>query len=272
MKKANNILLLFMFFACSLLPIIYCTGSDVAGGAGTGNPGKTTFAIVARDTIATVPLQKAIAAGEIIIPDSSKNVFHVDSFSVILRRIHFVFSPEDKPRIDDATVLPPLRKDQVSIVLEGPFVFDAITGIPDSIFGAILLPDANYTAVKLVIENKADKNSIFVGGTFRHLDKIHKFKFDLSLNVSVTYENEKGVYVSGTDSTDMKVELDASKWLANINITGCINSQVTPFDTNGVFILNGKITEGSCAEIPRKINENIVNSGKLKIKQVKLKL
>jgi hypothetical protein len=272
MKKANNIVII-MFFACSLLPIIYCTGPDLAGGAGTGNPGKTTFAIVARDTITTTSLQKSVSAGEIIIPDSSKKIFHVDSFSVILRRIHFVFSPEDKSRIDEISVLPPLqieRKDS-SIVLEGPFIFNALTGIPDSVFGTVLLPDANYKSVKLVIENKPNKNSIFLGGTFRHLDKIHKFKFDLSLNASVTYENEKGVYVSGTDSTDMKVELDASKWLANINITGCINSQATPFDTNGVFILNGKISDGSCAEIPRKINENIVNSGKLKIKQVKLK-
>jgi hypothetical protein len=270
MKKANNTVL-FMIFACSLLPIIYCTGLDIAGGAGTGNPGKTTFAIIARDTITTSPLQKNIFAAEITISDSSQNIFYIDSFSIIIKRIHFVFSPEDKNRIDAISIVPPLRKDQFSIILEGPFVFNAISGIPDSVFDAILLPDANYTAVKLVIENKSDKNSIFLGGTFRHSDKLHKFKFDLPLNVSVMYENEKDVYVSGTDSTDMKVELDASKWLANINIIGCVNSQAIPFDANGVLILNGKISGGSCAEIPRKINENIVNSGMLKVKQVKLK-
>jgi hypothetical protein len=270
MKKATNIVL-SMFVAVCLLSFIFCSGPDIAGGAGTGNPGKTTFAIVARDTTANLLLQKALDDGNILIPDSSQNVYHVDSFSVIIRRIHFVFKPDDKNRIDEVSVLPPLRKDQSSIVLEGPFVFNAITGIPDSVFGAIMLPDAHYTAVRLVIENKSEKNSIFLGGTFRYLDKIHRFKFDLSLNVSVTYENDKGVYISGTDSTDMKVELDASKWFADINTEGCINSQPTPFDANGVFILNGKIVDGVCAEIPRKINENIVGSGKLKIKHVKLK-
>lgn len=270
MKKAANITLT-MFFACSLLFFAHCAGPDIAGGAGTGNPGKTTFAIVARDSVALFPLAKATDDGNIIIPDSSQNFYRVDSFSVILKRIHFIFSPEDKQRIDAMTVLSPLRKDPTSIVLEGPFIFNALTGIPDSVFGAVLLPDAKYTSVKLVIENKPDKNSIFLGGTFRYLGEMHAFKFDLSLNVSVTYENDKDVYVSGSDSTEMKVVLDASKWFANINIQDCIKSQTSPFDPNGVFVLNGKIETGACSEIPRKINNNIVNSGKLKIKQIKLK-
>ncbi|HEX2959337.1 MAG TPA: hypothetical protein VHO70_21060 [Chitinispirillaceae bacterium] len=270
MKKTTEILYV-MLVTCCLPLFIYCSGSDIAGGAGTGNPGKTTFAIVARDTVTALQLQKSLDVHDIVIPDSAKNFFHVDSFYVILRRIHFIFSPEDKPRIDAINVLPPLRKDVSSVVLEGPFIFDAISGIPDSIFGAVLLPDANYTAVKLVIENKPDKNSIFLGGTFWYLGEMHKFRFDLSLNVSVTYENDKGVYISGSDSTAIKVELDASKWFANINIEGCINSQASPFGSGGVFVLNGKIDEGICAEIPRKINDNIVKSGKLKINQVKLK-
>lgn len=270
MKKATNILL-NMFVACSLPLLFYCSGSDIAGGAGTGNPGKTTFAIVAKDTVTAHQLLKSVNTKEIVIPDSLRNFFHVDSFYVILRRIHFIYSPEDKQRIDELKVLPPLRKDPSSIVLEGPFIFNAITGIPDSLFGTVMLPEANYTAVRLVIENKPEKNSIFLGGTFRYLGELHAFKFDLSLNVSVTYENDKGVYVSGSDSTEMKVELDASKWFANISIEDCINSQNSPFDSNGVFVLNGKINDGICAEIPRKINDNIVNSGKLRINQVKLK-
>jgi hypothetical protein len=270
MKKATNTTL-FMFVACRLLLFSHCAGPDIAGGAGTGNPGKTTFAIVAGDTISSLPLAKTAVPGDIIIPDSAKNYYRVESFSVILKRIHFIFSPDDKPRIDAMTVLPPLRKDPTSIVLEGPFVFNALTGIPDSVFGTVLLPAANYAAVRLVIENKPEKNSIFLGGTFRYLGEMHAFKFDLSLNVSVTYENDKGVYVSGSDSTEMKVVLDASKWFANINIEGCIKSQASPFDPNGIFVLNGKIDTGVCAEIPRRINDNIVNSGRLKIKQVKLR-
>jgi hypothetical protein len=270
MKKTPDISII-MSAACILLFFAYCTGPDVAGGAGTGNPGKTTFAIVACDSPATLPLQKTLDADEIIIPDSSKNIYRVDSFFVILKRIHFIYSPEDKPRIDAMKVLPPLRKDPSSIVLEGPFRFNALTGIPDSVLDAVLLPDANYTGVKIVIENKGEKNSIFLGGTFRYLGEMHAFKFDLSLNVSVTYGNAPGVYVSGSDSTEMRVELAASKWFADIAIDDCIGSQTSPFDSNGVFILNGKIDTGSCAEIPRRINANIVNSGTLKIKQVKLR-
>ncbi len=270
MKKTINIMLI-IFSVCTLPQLIQCSGSDIAGGAGTGNPGKTTFTIVARDTVTASQLLKSLKAKEIVIPDSLRNFYNVDSFSVIIRRIHFVFSPEDEQRINTISVTPPLRKDPSSIVLEGPFTFNVLTGIPDSVFGTVMLPEANYTAVKLVIENKPNKNSIFIGGTFNYLGELRTFKFDLSLNVSVKYENDKGVYVSGSDSTEMKVELYASRWFADVNIVDCINSQSAPFDSNGVFVLNGKINSGICAEIPKKINENIVNSGKLKIKQVKLK-
>ncbi len=268
-KTINTILIIFSLYTLSQL--IHCSGSDIAGGAGTGNPGKTTFTIVASDTVAANQLLKSAKIKDIIIPDSSHNFYSVDSFSVIIRRIHFIFSPEDGQRINTINVLPPLRKDPSSIVLEGPFTFNALTGIPDSVFGTVMLPEANYTAVRLVIENKPNKNSIFIGGTFSYLGELREFKFDLSLNVNVKYENDKGVYVSGSDSTEMKVVLDASRWFANVNIVDCINSQSSPFDSNGVFVLNGKINDGICAEIPKKINDNIVNSGKLKINQVKLK-
>jgi len=264
--------MLIIFGVCTLPLLILCSGSDIAGGAGTGNPGKTTFTIVARDTTTANQLLKSLKVEEIVIPDSLRNYYSVDSFSVIIRRIHFVFSPEDEQRINAINVLPPLRKDPSSIVLEGPFTFNALTGIPDSVFGAVLLPEANYTAVRLDIEDKPNKNSIFIGGTFSYRGELRAFKFDLSLKkTSFEYKHDKGVYVSGSDSTEMKVVLDATRWFANVNFMGCINSQTSPFDSNGVFVLNGKITDGICAEIPKKINENIVNSGKLKVKQVKLK-
>jgi len=254
-----------------MIVCIHCGTSSIAGGAGTGNPGKTTFAIIAQDTTQAVSLSKSFDAIDIIIPDSNNAIFNVTKSFIIVKRIHFVFDPADKPKIDAITLIPPLRKDDASVVLEGPFTFNTLTGIPDSLFGFVLLPDANYTGVRIVIGDKPDKNSIFLSGTFRHLNNEYRFRFDLSLNVSVNYDNTSQVYISGTDSTDIKVVLDASKWLANINITSCINSQPSPFDSTGTFVLNGKITEGVCAEIPKKINDNIIKSGRLKVKQVKVK-
>lgn len=268
-KRISTSVLLFLC-ACTIL-CIHCGMSSIAGGAGTGNPGKTTFGIIAQDTLPAVSLSKSLDISDIVIPDSNNAIFNVTKSFIIVKRIHFVFDPADKPKIDAMTLIPPLRKDDVSIVLEGPFTFNTITGISDSLLGCVLLPDANYTGVRLMIENKPDKNSIFLSGTFRYLNNEYRFRFDLSLNVPVLYDNPSQVYISGTDSTDIKVILDASKWLSNINIGNCINSQPSPFDSTGTFVLNGKISEGVCAEIPRKINDNIIKSGRLKVKQVKLK-
>jgi hypothetical protein len=250
---------------------IHCGTSSIAGGAGTGNPGKTTFGIIAQDTLPALSLSKSLDANDIIIPDSNNAIFKVTSSFIIVKRIHFVYDPADKPKIDAITLIPPLHKDGSSVVLEGPFTFNTITGISDSLFGFVLLPDANYKGVRIVIENKPDKNSIFLSGTFRHMNNDYRFRFDLSLNVSVNYDNASQVYISGTDSTDIKIVLDASKWLSNINIKNCLTSEPSPFDSSGTFVLNGKITEGVCAEIPRRINDNIIQSGRLKVKQVKVK-
>ncbi|NLD93488.1 MAG: hypothetical protein GX639_12560 [Fibrobacter sp.] len=266
-KRINTFSLLLL--CASLTLCISCGTSSIAGGAGTGNPGKTTFAIIAQDTTPAISLGKATDVTDIIIPDSINTFFNVTSSFIIVKRIHFIYNPEDKP--DAMTLIPPLRIDNESVVLEGPFTFNTLTGISDSLLGFVLLPDANYTGVRIVIENKPNKNSIFLSGTFRHQNIDYPFRFDLSLNVTVNYDHNSQVYISGTDSTDIKVVLDASKWLSNINIGNCISSQPSPFDSNGTFVLNGKITEGVCAEIPRKINENIIKSGRLKVKQVKIK-
>ncbi len=270
MTKRISTFGLLLLCACLTL-CISCGTSSIAGGAGTGNPGKTTFGIIAQDTLQASSLSKDLDITDIIIPDSNNAIFKVTSSFIIVKRIHFVFDPADKPKIDAMTLIPPLRKDNESVVLEGPYTFNTITGISDSLFGFVLLPDANYTGVRIVIENKSEKNSIFLSGTFRHQNNDYRFRFDLSLNVSVNYDYSSQVYISGIDSTDIKVVLDASKWLANININNCINSQPSPFDSSGTFVLNGKITEGVCAEIPRRINDNIIQSGRLKVKQVKIK-
>lgn len=267
-KRINTLVLLLC--ACMIF-FIHCGTSSIAGGAGTGNPGKTTFSIIAQDTLQTASLSKTLDINNIIIPDSNNAIFNVTSSYIIVKRIHFIYDPADKPKIDAMTLIPPLHKDPTSVILNGPFTFNTITGFSDSLFGFVLLPDANYKGVRIVIENKPDKNSIFLSGTFRHLSNEYRFRFDLSLNVSVNYDNTSQVYISGTDSTDIKVILDASKWLANININNCINSQPSPFDSSGTFVLNGKITEGVCAEIPKRINDNIIQSGRLKVKQVKVK-
>jgi len=268
-KRIRTLALMFLCACINLC--IHCGTSSIAGGAGTGNPGKTTFGIIAQDTLQAASLSKAFEVNDIIIPDSNNTIFNVTSSFIIVKRIHFVYDPAEKQKIDAVTLTPPLRKDATSVVLEGPFTFNTITGFSDSLFGFVLLPDANYKGVRVVIENKPDKNSIFLSGTFRHLNTDYRFRFDLSLNVSVNYDNNAQVYISGTDSTDIKIILDASKWLSNINIDNCLNSQPSPFDSTGAFVLNGKITEGVCAEIPKRINENIIQSGRLKVKQVKVK-
>jgi|GEM_PF-2204580 len=262
---------------CVFAGILASCGADsIAGGAGAGNPGKTTIAIVAREKgaapcVSGAVLTKPGVADALVVTDSSNNVFTVENSFVIVKRIHFVVEPKNKEQITNAAVCSPLRKDAESIILDGTFTFNAMNGTCEPPVGALTLPDADYKGVKLVIENGPEKNSISLSGTFIYFDTIRRFNFDLPLTVNVTYENDgEAVHISGADSTDIRIVLDASMWLSNISTDACIVSQGAAFDTTGIFVLDGKVPAGACAEIPKKISENIIQSGKLKIKQIKV--
>lgn len=257
---------------CLIAGLVFtCGNAPVAGGAGTGNPGKTTFGIVVEEDTCCVPpaLLKALRGEDVSITDADSNEFDVTGSFIIVKRIHFNVEPKEKERLAEVTVLEPLRKDAGSVVLDGPYTFNTITGAVEPPIEPFMLPDMNYKSVKLVISNGPSKNSVYLQGTFSYNDSIHNFCFDLSLNTEVTYESSSAFYISGQDSTDLRIALDASLWLADVYTDACIGSRSDPFDSTDTFILDGKITDTTCTMIPQKIKDNIVRSGKLKVKQVK---
>lgn len=255
-----------------------CGTENVAGGSGAGNPGKTTVSIIA---VATAPcstttaipsLAKKALLNELPVRDTINKLYRVENAHVFVRRIHFVVDPKDKEQLFLTSVAPPLRKDPESVILDGPFTFDAINGSSDPLLGSLILPDANYKGLRLVIENGPAKNSIFLSGTFVYKDTLHKFKFDLPLTLNMDYDNDgTSVHISGSDSTDVRIVLDASKWLWNVNIESCLDSHSLTFDSTGTLVIDGKFPAGTPGDvISKKIKENIMQSGKLKVKQVKL--
>ena len=254
--------------------VFTCSNAPVAGGAGTGNPGKTTFGIVVGEDTSgvfpsTEPLPKVLRGEDVSITDADSNTFEVDSSFIIVKKIHFNVEPKDKERLKEITLLEPLSKDAGSVILEGPYTFNTITGTTEPPLEPFMLPDMNYKSVKLEISNGRSKNSVYLQGTFTYKDSVRNFCFDLSLNTNVTYESPDAFYISGSDSTDLRIELDASLWLADVYTQACIDSRTAPFDSANTFVLDGKITDTTCTMIPDKIKDNIVKSGKLKVKQVK---
>ena len=274
MKKAREKTVSAIVFSLIAVMVFTCSNAPVAGGAGTGNPGKTTFGIVVKEDTCGMPsaveaLPKALRGEDFAITDADSTMFEVDSSFIIVKKIHFNVEPKDKDRLKEISVLEPLRKDAGSVILEGPYTFNTITGSTEPPLEPFMLPDMNYKSVKLEISNGRSNNSVYLQGTFTYMDGVHNFRFDLSLNTEVTYESTDVFYISGSDSTDLRIELDASLWLADVYTDVCIDSRSDPFDSTDTFVLDGKITDTTCTMIPDKIKDNIVRSGKLEVKQVK---
>jgi hypothetical protein len=243
-----------------------CGTENVAGGSGAGNPGKTTVSIVAVpnapcSTISAPPsLLKVALLNELPVLDTVNELYNVNKSHIIVKRIHFVVDPIDKERLASTPIDAPLRKDLESVILDGPFSFDALNGNSDPLLDSLILPDANYKGLRLVIENGPKNNSIFLSGTFVYKDTLHNFKFDLPLTLNVAYDNYGSLlHISGSDSTDFRIILDASKWMWNVNIKSCLDSQSLTFDSTGTLVIDGKFPPGTPGEeISKKIKENIV--------------
>lgn len=268
-----------MFFAGTLFFIavlFYSCGSDtVAGGAGAGNPGKTTLAMIIKsadcEPSAQASLQKTLSSNNFIFTDMNMRTYTVTSSFITVERIHFVAEPKDREVLASTVVSLPLRKDPEGIVLDGPFVFNTINGTSEPPVGTIRLPNVNYKTIRIVVENKIQKSTFNLSGTFLNKDKKYQFMFNLPLSITIPYDfNSTNSYISGADSTDICFVLDATSWFANINTGDCINSLSPPLDSTGVFIIDESVS-GTCTEVSNKIGSNIVKSGKLEVKQTKLK-
>lgn len=269
--------LLRTLFTCGVLTLAMlqqCGTAPVAGGAGTGNPGKTTIAIVAeqvlQDSSGAASLLKTQSSEDFSITDADSNAFEILTSSIIVKRIHFNVEPKDKEYLREVSVIAPLRKDAGSVILEGPYTFNTLTGTTEPPIEPLLLPDANYKSVRLIISSGPIENSVYLAGNFTYKDKQHYFRFDLSLDANVTYEATDAIYISGSEVTELKITLDASQWLKDVYSDICISSRSVPFDATDTFFLDGKITDTTCTIIPETIKNNMVKSGKLKVKQVKV--
>lgn len=276
-NKVIYIVLTFFFAGVCSLYILSCGGNTIAGGTGAGNPGKTTVAIVTipkKDTNVNSlsrQLSKYLSAKDIPVYDTSCQLFNVSSAKITVKRIHFIPDSSSK---DSILLLSrpqyPLEKDSESIFLNGPFLFDVINGTSTPHIDTLQLPSGKYRTVRMVI-NEGDQKTILLEGNLNYRDTVHNFSFQLPLTLNVDYQNKnQEITIAQHLSTEIKIVLDASKWLYDVNIRGCIDSGALPFESDGTLIIDGKVQPGPCLVVPTRISVNIVHSGSLNVIQVPL--
>jgi hypothetical protein len=250
-----------------------CVLDRSAGATGVGNPtkGSVTVALVAVDTVPTVPPPAKAAAktgvaarnpdGSFDITDAGGTVFTIRSGYVNVGRIKIAL-----PDGVDCSEADETACESGEARIEGPWISDLMTGkwTPDP--GAVRIPVGAYKRLEVRLEAQ-DKvaagapdlglHSLVFGGTFAWSGRSDRpFTVALDFDEDERFESPTGFAVS-EGNTAITIDLDIARWLAQANLTACLENGSLPLDSEGGFAF-GK--DGGCG-LEQEMKDAIKASG-----------
>jgi|GEM_PF-3196905 hypothetical protein len=306
MKKICWLLVAFLAIAASLHFQVACTASSqVAGGSGAGNPGGVATIALLVDTQSSAGLSKisatsasdttgkgagqaggpvpassndqiaAAGKGPFTITDDGGMSMTVTGTTIAVKAVYFMLDSGQNPaklleRFDQ-----PLLADSSSIVLNGPFVFDAMTGVSVPSIDTLKLPEARYTGIKLLLDTAQHGgqpggrtgSAVDITGTFVYQAVQRNFSFRLNMNQAIPYMNaQSSVVVQAVDTTNFTIVFNPQLWLSGVNIASCIDNGYITLENSGDLIIDGNTGRGPCQSIEGAIRQNVVASGQLRVR------
>ena len=244
---------------------------DLAGGTGVGNPsGHTVISIVADTGVGTEP---SVNNNQYLpIRDDSLVLFASTAF-IVVQKIYFILDENEK---DDSVLNAyegPLTIQDDSVILEGPFVFDALTGTSNFLFDTLTLPETKYKGMKFIIENDdstlMEGYSIGLSGEFTYNETLRNFTIKLSNEKDIRPFLIDGppVLISEDDSTEFRLTLNADHWLDYMDIKkDYLDNGTIAFDpVTGDLNIDKTIDANVYKDFNKTVRLNIMKSGSLEI-------
>jgi hypothetical protein len=296
-------------YRLSMLPVIAClyvflsctSTPQIAGSSGAGNPGGTTTVALVVDTLSSAGLAKTSAApsptgttggtqqstiaspfssvqttaagrGPFPIADQGGMPMTVTGATITAKAICFVLESGQDPVKLLERFNQPLQQDSSSIILNGPFLFDAMTGVSVPPIDTLRLPEARYTGIKLLLDTSLRSgqpggpqgSSVDITGTFIYQNTQRNFTFRLNINQALPYLNTQSVIlVQRNDTTKLSIVFNPKQWLSGVNITSCLNIGYITLESSGDLIIDGNTGRGPCQSIEGNIRQNVISSGAL---------
>lgn len=271
---ANRIQYCMLAFLVSI-SVILCNCSlngSMAGGTGVGNPGNTTVSIIA-DTgfVITDESRSASTASNKILPqqlpimDMDSLVLMASSILITVERISFVLDDSENgydilENLDET----PFSCDKEHIILDGPFIFDVLTGLSTPSFDSIQLPEAKYTGMKLYILNNSslEDHAIEVTGTFVYNDTTRNFSIKMEEDLLALFKYKGPAFqISKDDSINFLLILNADQWLMYISLKEYLDNNVISLDQNGNLLIDKTTDTGPYKNFKKAFKSNIIKSG-----------
>ena len=271
---ANRIPYCILAFLVSISVILFtCSLNDsMAGGTGVGNPGNTTVSIIA-DTgfVITDDSRSASTTSNNILPqqlpimDMDSLTFLATSILITVERVYFVLdNKENGYDLLAGLEETPFTCDKQHIILDGPFVFDAMTGVSTPSFDSIQLPEAKYTGIKLhILDNSSlEEHAIGIAGTFLYKDAVRTFSIRMEEDLHALFKYKGPAFqITKGDSTNFLLVLNADQWLQYMSVKNYLDNNLIVLDQNGNLTVDKTTNTDPYKEFTKAFKSNIIKSG-----------
>ena len=271
-RRRNSIL---VFLVGIIIILSKCSlNGPMAGGTGVGNPGNTIVSIIA-DTGFVITYdnrETSVSSGNILpqqipIMDIDSLTFLASSIIITVERIYFVLDDKENgydllAGLDET----PFTCDKQHIILDGPFVFNALTGLSIPSFDSIQLPEAKYTGIKLhILDNSSlEGHAIEVAGTFLYKDVIRTFSVRMEEDLLALFKYKGPAFqITKGDSTNFLLVLNADQWLQYMSVKYYLDNDLIVLDQNGNLTVDKATNTDPYKEFTKAFKLNIIRSGTL---------
>lgn len=160
-----------------------------------------------------------------------------------------------------------------TILIDGPFVVDLLTGQSTPSLAAIRLPAITYTRIDFRIDDADPEDgviesddeladvSLVASADFSYMDEDLTLNLVLKFNEDVRVESEEGITVP--DGGVLEVLLDTGLWLDDVPIGECLDDDDLEVVDGVLSIDENTSGGGDCSDIEDTIKDNIKNSADL---------
>lgn len=245
------------------------TNSNIASGTAVGNPGITQVSIIADEGADTITLEKGpLNRKEIPSVDKGGLLFTVTSISINVQYFNFVTANNlEKER--EKVLSPKQILKTREVRLEGPFLFDVISGSPTPAINDFVLPAGKYAEMKCYISNKDNPVAPYafeLSGYFNYKSKKRNFRFRLKRKELAAYKYKGPAFnIEGDDSTQFTLVLNADRWLKKVDIRASLEQNIVSLDQKGNLVIDKGAMSDQATNLKKKITHSIIKSGYLLI-------
>lgn len=247
-----------------------CMDGRQAGGTGIGNPAKGSVTVAMQAASSQDGLAKIASPrnpdGSFTILDAGGSRITVQTAFANVGRIRLKLPDGLDCGDADETAC-----EAAEVVVPGPIIADLMTGKWQPDPGTIRIPVGAYRRIEVRLDGKSkdkpgpdsglDGHSLMIKGHFAHAGNPEMpLRILLDFDEDVEFTSDPGLSVESMELNRFIIFLDVEKWLAGVDLVGCIEDGKLVSDADGGISIS---KDNTCGQLQADVKAGIKASGSL---------